>query len=84
VEAKRLGVGAERALQQAIDYSKKLSTRRDVLLTDGFRCRLYGANVDFQPVGYANLLALKESAAELVEQLRYVRTRDAIQLAAEV
>ena len=84
VEAKRLGVGAESALQQAIDYSNKLSTRRDVLLTDGFRYRLYGANVDFQPVGYANLLALKDSAAELVEQLKYVRTRDAIQLAAEV
>lgn len=71
VEAKRLGIGAESALQQAVDYSKKLPDGCDVLLTDGFRYRLYGSTGDFQPVAYANLLALKASGASLLERLYY-------------
>jgi hypothetical protein len=77
VEAKRLGIGAESALKQATDYSEKLPKIQNVMLTDGFRYRLYDAMNDFQPIEYANLLTLKEGAAELVEMLRYVRTRDA-------
>jgi len=84
VEAKRLEIGAESALKQAIDYSSKLPNHCNILLTDGFRYRLYGATVDYQPFEYANLLALKESAAALVEQLRYLRTRDSVQLAADL
>lgn len=76
VEAKRLGVGAESALQQGMEYSKKLDHKCDVLLTDGFRYRLYGADNDFQPVAYANLLTLKDSAANLLERLRYGRVMD--------
>jgi hypothetical protein len=71
VEAKRLGIGAESALQQAVDYSKKLPDGCDVLLTDGFRYRLYGGAGDFQPIAYANLLALKASGASLLERLYY-------------
>jgi len=73
VEAKRLGVGAESALKQAVDYSNGLHNDCDVLLTDGFRYRLYGATEDFRPVAYANLLALKASAASLLERLGYRR-----------
>jgi hypothetical protein len=77
VEAKRLGVGAESALKQAVEYSKKLPNGCDVLLTDGFRYRLYGATEEFQPVAYANLLALKASAASLLERLEYRRAMNA-------
>ncbi len=77
VEAKRLGVVAESALEQAADYAAKLQTRCDVLLTDGFRYRLYGASEGFQPVAYANLLALKKSAADFLQRLQYRRTMTA-------
>jgi hypothetical protein len=73
VEAKRLGVGAESALKQGVAYAMKLHEGCDVLLTDGFRYRLYGAGEEFQPVGYANLLRLKARAASLLERLQYRR-----------
>lgn len=82
VEAKRLEVGAESALKQAIDYTSKLPEKRDVLLTDGFRYRLYDANAEFQPLAYANLLALKENAAELLNLLAFARTKTAAPMAA--
>jgi hypothetical protein len=77
VEAKRLGIGAESALKQAVDYAAKLRNGCDVLLTDGFRYRLYSAAQDFEPKEYANLLALKESAAHLVERMQYRRAMTA-------
>jgi len=77
VEAKRLGVGAESALKQAVDYAVKLQNGCDVLLTDGFRYRLYSAAQNFEPKEYANLLALKESAARLVERMQYRRAMTA-------
>ena len=73
VEAKRLGIGAESALMQAVDYSKKVHGCCDVLLTDGFRYRLYGAAEDFLPIAYANLITLKASATKLIERLQYRR-----------
>jgi len=82
VEAKRLGVGAESALKQAVDYVKKLPQKCDVLLTDGFRYRLYDASADFHPVAYANLLALKENAAELLRLLGFTRTKNVVPLLA--
>jgi len=83
VEAKRLGVGAESALKQATDYAKNLHRRCDVLLTDGFRYRLYDAAKDFQPVAYANLLTLKEYAADLLNVLGFSRTKNTAPVAAE-
>jgi hypothetical protein len=82
VEAKRLGVVAESALEQASEYAAKLTTPCDVLLTDGFRYRLYGANEGFQPVAYANLLALKKGASGLVERLQYRRAMSAAPMGA--
>ena len=77
VEAKRLGVGAESALKQAVDYAVKLRNGCDVLLTDGFRYRLYEAAQNFEPNEYANLLALKASAATFFERLQYRRVMTA-------
>lgn len=71
VEAKKPGIVAESALKQAINYSKELQSGADVLLTDGFRYRLYDAAADFLPVAYANLLTLKANAANLYERLSY-------------
>jgi hypothetical protein len=73
VEAKRLGIGAESALTQGVAYAMKLHDGCDVLLTDGFRYRLYGAAEEFQPIGYANLLRLKARAASLLERLQFRR-----------
>jgi len=70
VEAKRRGVGVESALKQARGYLAALGVQRDVVLTDGIRYRVYGAQEDFAPVAYANLVRLKESAAGLVARLR--------------
>jgi len=73
VEAKRLGVGVESALRQAIGYSNRMHGCCDVLLTDGFRYRLYDAARDFLPIAYANLITLKVNACVLTERLQYRR-----------
>lgn len=83
VEAKRLGVGAESALKQGTDYAAKLPRKCDVLLTDGFRYRLYDAAKEFQPVAYANLLTLKQNAGDLLSVLRFARTKNAVTVVAE-
>ena len=70
VEAKYPGVGAEGALGQAKRYAEKLSIRRDILVTDGFRYRLYAVEQDYQPVAYANLIRLKLSALDLFNRLK--------------
>jgi hypothetical protein len=70
VEAKYPEVGAEGALGQAQDYARDLNIRRDILDSDGFRYRLYGAEKDYRPVAYANLLRLKCSALDLFDRLR--------------
>ena len=70
VEAKRPGVGAESALEQALEYLVDLGIRCDVLVTDGFRYRLYGAERKFTPVAYANLARLKQPALDLFARLK--------------
>lgn len=70
IEAKRLGMGAEGALDQAKGYLETLGVSCDVLVTDGIRYRLYAAGADFNSVGYANLARLKRSAADLFARLR--------------
>jgi hypothetical protein len=59
VKAKYPGVGAEGALGQAKRYAEKHNIHRDILVSDGFRYRLYAVEQDYQPVAYANFNRLK-------------------------
>ena len=70
VEAKYPGVGAEGALGQAKRYAVKHNVRRDILVSDGYRYRLYAVEQDYQPVAYANLIRLKRSALDLFNRLK--------------
>lgn len=70
IEAKCPGVGAEGAIGQARKYARTLGIGCDLIVSDGFRYRLYAAGQDYQPVAYANLLRLKQHALELFERLR--------------
>ena len=70
IEAKRLGEGIEIALDQARGYLDALGVRRNVVVTDGIRYRLYDAENDFAPLAYANLVNLKAGAARLFERLK--------------
>jgi hypothetical protein len=70
IEAKHLGSGVEGALEQAVGYVESLGTRRDVLVTDGVRYRLYAADKGYASVAYANLGRLKKSAFELFSRLQ--------------
>jgi hypothetical protein len=65
IEAKRLGVGAEGALKQALRYLETLGIQRDVIVTDGIRYRLFSAKNGYKPTAYANLARLKQNANEL-------------------
>lgn len=69
IEAKCPGVGAEGAIGQAKNYARTLGVGCDLIVTDGFRYRLYAAGQDYEPVAYANLLRLKRSAVDLFERL---------------
>ena len=70
IEAKRLGTGLEGAREQAKAYVETLGVPREVVVTDGFRYRLFSCEDDFAPVAYANLARLKESATNLFARLR--------------
>ena len=70
IEAKRLGAGVEGALQQAKGYIAALGFPCDVIVTDGVRYRMYAAARGFEPVGYANLVRLKQPAADLFAQMQ--------------
>jgi len=69
LEAKRLGAGVEGALEQAKGYMEALGIRRDAIVTDGIRYRMYACGNGFKPVAYANLGRLKRSAAELFARM---------------
>lgn len=70
IEAKRLGEGIEIALDQARGYLDALGVRRNVVVTDGIRYRIYDAANDFAPLAYANLVNLKKKALHCFELLR--------------
>ena len=70
IEAKRLGSGLEGARQQAREYVAQLGEERNVVVTDGFRYRAFSCDQDYEPVAYANLVHLKESAPKLFAFLR--------------
>ncbi|MEM3086212.1 MAG: hypothetical protein QXT68_03620 [Halobacteria archaeon] len=42
----------------------------DILLTDGFRYRLYASGENYRPVAYANLERLKQSSVDLFSRMR--------------
>jgi hypothetical protein len=70
IEAKRLGAGVEGALDQARGYVARLGVPRDAVVTDGIRYRIYDGANDFAHVAYANLVRLKQSAANLFARMQ--------------
>jgi hypothetical protein len=70
IEAKRLGAGVEGALEQAKGYVQALGAPRDVVVTDGIRYRMYSCQNAFEPIAYANLRRLKQSAADLFARMK--------------
>jgi hypothetical protein len=70
IEAKRFGDGIEGAREQAKRYVEMLGLPRDVLVTDGIRYRMYGADRDFEPAAYGNLAQLKSSSADLFARVQ--------------
>jgi len=70
IEAKRLGDPIESALPQAKGYVKSLKNSCDIIVTDGFRYRMYSHENGFAPVAYANLTWLKRSAIDLFERMK--------------
>lgn len=70
IEAKRLGTGLEGARKQAEEYVAGLGVARDVVVTDGFRYRLFDHENHFAPVAYANLARLKQPSLALFDRLR--------------
>lgn len=65
IEAKRLGAGVEGALAQAKGYVDALEIKRNVVVTDGIRYRMYDGERDYRPLAYANLARLKQPAVAL-------------------
>ena len=70
IEAKRLGAGVEGALEQAKGYVKELGVPCDIIVTDGIRYRMYACDREFEPVAYANLVRLKQSAVTLFDRMK--------------
>lgn len=70
IEAKRFGAGVEGALEQGKGYIDALGVKRDVIVTDGIRYRMYSSENNFAPIAYANLVRLKKSASNLFSKLK--------------
>jgi hypothetical protein len=70
IEAKRLNVTAESALEQAMRYVESLGVARDIIVTDGIRYRMYSCEKGFEKVAYANLVWLKQSAIDLFDRMK--------------
>ena len=73
IEAKRLGTGLAPARKQAEDYMAGLQVSRDVIVSDGFRYRIFDHEKNFAPVAYANLARLKQSSVALFDRLRHAQ-----------
>lgn len=70
IEAKRLGGGVEGALFQAKGYVETLEIKRNVVVTDGIRYRMYDGEREYRPLAYASLARLKQPAAALFELMQ--------------
>ena len=55
---------------QAKGYVEALGVPRDVIVTDGIRYRMYGADLGYEPIAYANLARLKKRASDLFACIR--------------
>jgi len=73
IEAKRLGTGLAPARKQAEAYVAGLGVSRDVVVSDGFRYRLFDHEQNFAPLAYANLARLKQSSVALFDRLRHIQ-----------
>ena len=73
IEAKRLGTGLAPARKQAEAYVAELGVSRDVVVSDGFRYRIFDHEKNFAPVAYANLARLKPSSVALFDRLRHAQ-----------
>jgi hypothetical protein len=70
VEAKAFNEGIESASAQAKNYLDQLGIHRDLVVTDGFRYKMYAASDIARPVAYANLWEPKQSALALFDRMR--------------
>jgi hypothetical protein len=70
IEAKRLGLGVEGALEQAQGYVVALGATCDAIVTDGIRYRMYDGARAFCPLAYANLARLKQPAVDLFTHMQ--------------
>jgi len=70
VEAKAFNEGIEAACSQAKNYLDQLGIHRDLVVTDGFRYKIYAANNIIEPIAYANLWDPKQSALVLFNKMR--------------
>ncbi len=73
IEAKRLGAGLAPARKQAKQYVAGLGVSRDVVVSDGFRYRIFDHQKNFAPVAYANLARLKQASVALFDRLRHAQ-----------
>jgi hypothetical protein len=69
IEAKRIGEPVEAALGQAQGYARRLQVAVPILVTDGFRYRLYDPQDPSRSAAYANLTHLKRGALGLFARL---------------
>jgi len=70
VEAKAFNEGIESASAQAKNYLDQLGISGDLVVTDGFRYKMYAASDIAQPIAYANLWEPKQSALALFDRMR--------------
>jgi hypothetical protein len=70
LEAKAFNEGIEGAGAQAKNYLDQLGIHRELVVTDGFRYKMYAGSDLAQPIAYANLWEPKRSALALFERMR--------------
>jgi hypothetical protein len=70
IEAKRFGAGVEGALKQVKGYVQRLGVHPIAVVTDGVRYRMYSSERGFEPIAYANLIRLRQSATVLFSKMK--------------
>jgi hypothetical protein len=69
VEAKAFNEGIESASAQANNYIEQPGIRGNLVVTDGFRDKMYAAGDAPQPIAGANLWNLKQSALSFFDKM---------------
>lgn len=70
VEAKAFNEGIESARAQAKNYHDRLGICCDLVVTDGFRYKMYAATDVTRPIAYANLWEPRQSALALFDKMK--------------